>query len=127
MKAWATLLSPRRASSPRARAAHPVARALGVVLAASGGLSAAAQSPKGDRSLGEYLSNECVTCHQLSGRFDGIPPIVGWPEESFVEIMNEYRNKKRPNAVMQTIAARLSAEELDALAVFFGSLTPKPQ
>ena len=30
----------------------------------------------GDRALGQYLSSECVTCHQLSGRFDGIPPIV---------------------------------------------------
>ena len=49
----------------------------------------------GDRALGEYLSSECVTCHQLSGRYQGIPPIVGWPEASFVEIMNEYRDKKR--------------------------------
>ena len=31
----------------------------------------------GDRELGEYLSSECVTCHQLSGQFDGIPSIVG--------------------------------------------------
>ena len=37
----------------------------------------------GDRALGEYLSSECVTCHQLSGRYQGIPPIVGWPEPSF--------------------------------------------
>ena len=88
-------------------------------------LPAAAQASKGDRAFGEYLSSECVTCHQISGRFDGIPPIVGWPENSFVEIMNEYRHKKRSNAVMQTIAARLSEEELSALAAFFGSLTPK--
>ena len=33
---------------------------------------------------------------KASGRFDGIPPIVGWPEASFVEIMNEYRIKERP-------------------------------
>jgi cytochrome c len=76
--------------------------------------------------FGEYLSSECVTCHQVSGRYDGIPPIIGWPEESFVEIMNEYRQKKRPNAVMQTLAARLSDEELAALAAYFGALTPKP-
>jgi cytochrome c553 len=80
----------------------------------------------GDRALGQYLSSECVTCHQLTGRFDGIPPIVGWPEESFVEIMNEYKNKKRNHAVMQTIAGRLSPEEILALAAYFGSVTPAP-
>lgn len=77
-----------------------------------------------DRALGEYLSSECVTCHQLSGHFDGIPPIVGWPASAFVEVMDEYRHKKRDNPVMQTIAGRLSAEELAALAAYFGSLKP---
>ena len=75
----------------------------------------------------EYLASECASCRQLTGRFDGIPPIVGWPDETFVEIMNEYRHRKRPNAVMQTIAARLSDEELAALAAYFGSLTLQPR
>ena len=79
----------------------------------------------GDRALGEYLSSECVTCHQLSGRHQGIPPIVGWPENSFVEIMDEYRSKRRSNAVMQTIAGKFSGEEIAALAAYFGSLKPK--
>lgn len=76
----------------------------------------------GDSALGQYLSSECVTCHQLSGKYDGIPPIIGWPEESFIQIMNDYRNKDRPNSVMQTIANRLSPEEIAALAAYFGSL-----
>lgn len=79
----------------------------------------------GDRALGEYLSSECVTCHQISGRYQGIPPIVGWPEPSFIEIMNEYRDKRRSNPVMQTIAGKLSTEELAALAAYFGSVKPK--
>lgn len=79
----------------------------------------------GDRELGQYLSSECVTCHQLSGRFQGIPPIVGWPDTTFVEIMNEYRNKKRENPVMQTIAGKFSPEEIAALAAYFGSLKPQ--
>lgn len=78
-----------------------------------------------DRALGEYLSSECVTCHQITGRFEGIPPIIGWPESSFIEIMNEYRTKHRSNSVMQTIAGRLSNEEVAALAAYFGSLKSK--
>jgi cytochrome c553 len=79
----------------------------------------------GDRALGEYLASECVTCHQVTGKYEGIPPIVGWPDESFVDIMNEYRTKARSNPVMQTIAGRFSNDELAALAAYFGSLKPK--
>lgn len=87
---------------------------------------ACAPAEAGDRALGQYLSSECVTCHQLSGNYQGIPPIVGWPEQSFVEIMNEYRHKKRDNAVMQTIAAKFSDEDVAALAAYFGSVTAAP-
>jgi cytochrome c553 len=95
-------------------------------LAGLAGAPATLSHASGDRALGQYLSSECVTCHQISGRFDGIPPIVGWPEESFVLIMNEYKTKKRDHAVMQTIAGRLSPEEIAALAAFFGSVAPAP-
>jgi cytochrome c553 len=40
--------------------------------------------------------------------------------------MNEYRARKRANAVMQTIAARLSDEEIAALAAYFGSIPTQP-
>jgi cytochrome c553 len=79
----------------------------------------------GDRALGEYLSSECVTCHQLSGQYQGIPPIVGWPETTFVEIMNEYRDKRRSNPVMQTITGKFSSEDIAALAAYFGSVKPR--
>ncbi len=79
----------------------------------------------GDRVLGEYLSSECVTCHQITGKYQGIPPIVGWPEESFIGIMNEYRSKRRSNPVMETIAGKFSNEEVAALAAYFGSLKAK--
>jgi len=77
-----------------------------------------------DKALGEYLSSECVTCHQLSGQFDGIRSIVGWSEPMFIEVMIEYRQKKRNSEIMQTIAGRLSGEEVAALATYFGSLQP---
>jgi cytochrome c553 len=93
--------------------------------AATLALSAGSAATAGDRALGEYLSSECVTCHQLTGKYEGIPPIVGWPEDTFVEIMDEYRNKKRHNPVMQTIAGRFSKEEIAALAAFFGSVKSK--
>jgi cytochrome c553 len=84
-------------------------------------------SPGGDKAFGEYLSSECVTCHQVSGAYAGIPPIVGWPDASFIQIMNDYRQKRRDNPVMRTIAGRLSDEEIAALASYFGSMTAQSQ
>lgn len=88
--------------------------------------SLAQSRPRGDKAFGAYLSSECVTCHQISGKAaGGIPPIIGWPEEQFLAVMDAYKNKERDNNVMQTIAAKLKDDELAALATFFGSLKPK--
>ena len=77
---------------------------------------------EGDPEYGEYLSSECTTCHQTGGGDDGIPSIVLWPEEDFVIAMHAYKNKDRPNPVMQMMAGRLNAEEIAALAAYFATL-----
>jgi cytochrome c553 len=105
--------------------------AAGVIAMALLGGSAAAQDHgdrgKGDKALGEYLSGECVTCHQLSGKAVGaIPPIVGADADSFTALMNAYRKRERENQVMQAIAAKFSDGEIAALAAYFESIRPKP-
>jgi cytochrome c553 len=88
----------------------------------------ASNAPKGDKAFGEYLSSLCVTCHQISGQSTGgIPPIVAWPDEQFIAVLNSYRWKERENEVMQNIAAQLGDEEIAALAAYFGSLPNKPK
>lgn len=78
-----------------------------------------------DVALGEYLSSECVTCHQASGQtVGGVPSIVAWPEDQFVAVLSSYKTKLRDNQVMQTIAGRLSEDEIAALAAYFGKLPP---
>lgn len=90
-------------------------------------LAVAPVEAAGDRALGAYLATECTSCHQISGRAGGgIPPIIGWPEEQFVAVLGAYAARQRDNPVMQTIAARLSRDEIAALAAYFGALTPKP-
>jgi cytochrome c553 len=78
---------------------------------------------KGDRELGEYLSSECVTCHQPSGKIvAGIPAIIGWPEDQFIAVLHSFKRRERDNQVMQTMTSRLSDEEMLALAAYFGTL-----
>jgi len=85
-------------------------------------VGSASASTAADRALGEYLSSECVTCHQLSGRRQGIPSIVGVPQARLVEMLEEYRTKSRNNPIMQTVAGKFSNEEIAALAAYFSSL-----
>lgn len=76
----------------------------------------------GDIAYGQYLASECVTCHQLSGKTDGIPSVVGWPTEQFVTVLNTYRKKERAHEAMQAIASKLSDQDVAALAAYFGSI-----
>jgi cytochrome c553 len=87
------------------------------------GLTSAARA--GDVAFGEYLSGECVTCHRVDGQDKGIPAIVGWPADQFVAVLQAYKAKDRANPVMQTIAGRMSTEDMAALAAYFESLKPK--
>ena len=77
---------------------------------------------EGDPAYGEYLASECMTCHQTDGDDEGIPSIIGWPEEDFVIAMHAYKQKVRPHPVMQMMAGRLGNEEIAALAAYFGAL-----
>lgn len=77
---------------------------------------------QGDPDYGEYLSSECITCHQHDGSHQGIPSITNWPTETFVAAMHAYKQRLRPHPVMQMVAGRLSDEEIAALAAYFETL-----
>lgn len=90
-------------------------------------LTAVPAEAAGDRALGAHLAAECTGCHQLSRRSTGgIPPIAGWPAPQFVAALEAYRSKERGDPAMQAVAARLSRDEIAALAAYFGALPPKP-
>lgn len=101
-----------------------------LILAVAVAFAVKANTPapkKGDRELGEYLSSMCVACHQVSGKVTaGIPAIVAWPEDQFVAVMHAYKDGTRDNETMRTISHRLSQDEIEALAAFFGGL-PAPR
>ena len=78
---------------------------------------------EGDPEYGQYLSSECVTCHQSSVA-GTIPSIAGMNEEGFIALMELYRSKKLENRTMQTVAMRLSDEDIAALAAYFSALKP---
>ena len=92
-----------------------------VVVGASAGYAQDA-TVKGDMEYGQYLSAECVTCHSATGNDKGIPPINGWDAESFVAVVNSYKQKELDNQAMQLIAGRLDDEQIASLALYFATL-----
>ena len=79
----------------------------------------------GDGELGAYLASECTSCHQLDGRDQGIPSIVGWKEDNFIAAMRAFQSGARRNPVMRSVATSLSDDEIAALACFLAALKPK--
>ena len=79
-------------------------------------------SVTGDAEYGEFLSQSCSSCHQRDGGNDGIPPITGWPEDSFVTVMHAYRDGYRVHPVMQMMARGLDHEQIAALAAYYATL-----
>ncbi len=74
-----------------------------------------------DLELGRYLASECLTCHRAATATSTIPNIFGMPESHFADVVRAYREKKLPNPVMQTIASRLSDEDIESLAFYFAT------
>tara|TARA_Y100001947_G_C10082031_1_gene195044 strand:- start:72 stop:449 length:378 start_codon:yes stop_codon:yes gene_type:complete len=75
-----------------------------------------------DLEYGAYLASECITCHRADGESEGIPAIVGWDEQHFVDALNAYLGPERDNPTMKTIVKRLTDEDMEALAAYFRTL-----
>jgi cytochrome c len=83
-------------------------------------LNAATVHAAPDLELGRYLANQCMTCHRTAKTGGvAIPNIFGVPAAHLVAQMKAYRDRKLPNEVMQTQAANLKDDEIEALAAYF--------
>ncbi len=78
---------------------------------------------KGDKSR-QLLA--CKACHNDNGKGRGllVPAIGGQKREHFVDMMTAYKEGERRNddyGVMRFIAEKLSEEEIERLALYYGS------
>ena len=112
-----------RCSAPRRRSLKRAALQVATVCLLTAGTVAFSQAS--DVELGRYLSSECMTCHGPA-RAVAIPDIVGMAQPVFTDAVKAYRDKRRSNQVMQTIASRLSDEDIAALAAFFATAKKNP-
>ncbi len=92
-----------------------------IVLAAGAPvLVTAAGADQSKIEYGRVLARECTICHNQNVASD-IPRIFGLNAGAFKRAMELYRTGERRHPIMQTVAASLSPEEVDALAAYFAS------
>ena len=109
---------------PMTRVARDVLLIAPVVFAGLFPLPARADATK--LAYGKHLSQECTTCHRPDGKGQNIPVIFGLEVDYFRTTMNFYRTGARQNPVMNSVAAMLNDEQVDALAIYLATQKPQP-
>lgn len=75
---------------------------------------------------GRYLASECSGCHRTTeGGEAAIPSLAGRPAAEIAALLREYREHKKTNPVMVSVAQSLDEDETAAVAAYFASL-PSP-
>ena len=92
---------------------------------------AGAQAPaKPDLAKAQQVVNQvCAACHGADGTSptSANPSLAGLPADYITVQLAHFKAGTRVNAVMQPMAAPLSAEDMASLGAYYASQKPKPQ
>ncbi len=78
----------------------------------------------GDAAAGKAKSAACAACHGVKGKssMPTNPHLAGQQEMYLVKAIKDYRDGKRKDPMMSTMAAKLSDADIADLAAFYASL-----
>ncbi|MGH8117187.1 MAG: c-type cytochrome [Rhodanobacteraceae bacterium] len=97
------------------------------LLAAALALACGTAFAGGDAAAGAKKAVACEACHGKDG--NGIAPnypaLAGQYQDYLVQVLHEYKDGQRTNAIMNGMAAPLTDQDIDDLAAFFSSLPSK--
>src|SRR4051812_10300559 len=78
---------------------------------------------KGDVAAGKTKAASCGGCHGANGEGKAPnPALAGKSEDDLEHALQDYRSGKRPNAVMKSLAAKLTDQEIENIAAYYSSL-----
>ncbi len=103
--------------------------AIALLATAAAQAATPAAAPKPDLNKGQAKATEvCMACHNADGgRGSPANPIIaGQHPEYLIKQLQEFKDGKRKNAVMQGFAAMLSEEDMRNVAFFYASKSAKP-
>ena len=99
---------------------------MGCLAMATSALTMAIAAMGGDleelKAYGRHLAGECTSCHRPDGAPSAIPSILGKTQDEFIALLTAYRDGRKTNQVMISVAKSLDDEQMAALAAYFGSL-----
>ncbi|HET7163371.1 MAG TPA: cytochrome c [Rhodanobacteraceae bacterium] len=97
------------------------------LLAAALALSFGTASASDNAAAGKKKAAACEACHGADG--NGIAPnypaLAGQYQDYLVQVLHEYKNGQRTNAIMNGMAAPLSDQDIQDLAAYFSGLPSK--
>jgi len=88
-------------------------------------LERAMARPGSDDAVGRgaTLALNCTMCHGAQGlSVSGAPNLAGQYPEVVIKQLRDYRNGKRPSAIMEALARNLSDRDIDDLAAYYAYL-----
>lgn len=92
------------------------------VIAGSLGLAGGAQAA-GNAAAGKADSTTCAMCHGSQGQGTHIAPkLAGMQPAKFLEALEEFKEGKIHNAMMEAQAKKLSPQQEQDLAAYYASL-----
>ncbi|MDQ2972673.1 MAG: cytochrome c [Pseudomonadota bacterium] len=106
------------------------------LLSAAVVLASTAASASGDIAAGKKKAQVCAACHGADGNAvdPQYPRLAGQYKDYLAQALHEYQggNREHPDmgihrndAIMQGMAANLSAQDIDDIAAYFSSLPGK--
>jgi len=106
------------------RSATSISRIAGFLLLGCLAASVGAQ----DRAAGQRKHGYCASCHGLDGQsFKPHYPILAGQSESYLlEQLAQFKDGRRHDPSMNTVASQLSLQDMGDLAAFLASVKPHP-
>lgn len=100
----------------------PIPAALAAVLSLAA-LAAQAQGADAAARNVAYLAGTCSNCHGTNGRSaGGMPNLAGQTETYLVQLLQGFRDGKRPATIMHQLTKGYTDEQIQGLAVHFARL-----
>jgi cytochrome c553 len=81
--------------------------------------SFAADRTDAQQRYGRHLARECSGCHRGGDEDGAIPALNGRPAKEIIELLQAYREGRKTNPVMVSVAKSLDDEQSAALAAYF--------
>jgi cytochrome c553 len=98
------------------------------VATAALGLAALDAAAAGNAAAGKGKATVCAACHSADGSKPVAPdqPILaGQYQDYLAKALTDYKSGKRNNPIMKGFATQLSKQDIDDLAAWFSSQSPK--